>query len=70
MNRLFGTQLVNVLIMFFFVSIRVPTTSDPAVVGILNLDSSTTIVNLASIAGVPQTMKVVASGVNCALNKK
>ncbi|KAH9634241.1 hypothetical protein HF086_012703 [Spodoptera exigua] len=49
---------------------RVPTSSsDPTVVAILNLASSSTTLDLSSIAGVPATMRVVASGVDCALNK-
>ncbi|KAJ8731785.1 hypothetical protein PYW08_014515 [Mythimna loreyi] len=48
---------------------RVPSSaSEKTVVGIMNLGSSSETVDLSKVAGVPQTLKVVASGVACTLN--
>ncbi|KAJ8732985.1 hypothetical protein PYW07_015584 [Mythimna separata] len=64
-----GTLGTTALTSDVLVVTRVPSSaSEKTIVGILNLGSTTT-VNLDAVAGVPQKLKVVASGVDCSLNK-
>ncbi|XP_047020676.1 maltase A3-like [Helicoverpa zea] len=46
-----------------------PSSKDHTIVAIINLASTSTTIDLSKIAGVPENMKVIASGVDCALNK-
>ncbi|PZC79249.1 hypothetical protein B5X24_HaOG216515 [Helicoverpa armigera] len=62
-----GTHAVtsNVLVVT-----RVPPSSkDHTIVAIINLASTSTTIDLSKVDGVPENMKVIASGVDCALNK-